>query len=99
MLLLSVQMFINVFMSNPSFLEKTPGSYVQVVKTAYDPATNLGYAVVERYDSYVDGTNHLFWMEPVPFIGQPNVSTDAKPIPYGFQSDAAAFLLANQLAQ
>lgn len=99
MLLAAMQFFIMQFMVNPTYADKVPGYYVQVIHTGYDSINNLTYEVAERYDVYNDGTTHLYWMEPIPFIGKPVVDTTAFTVSHDYKPNQAAEYLANKLAQ
>ena len=59
-------------MGNPTYTQKAPGSYAEIVKTEYDTQNNQTYFVIQRYDvDSFDNSPHMMWMQPRPFPGKP----------------------------
>ncbi len=62
------------FMSNPTYaINNQVGTFVEIVKTQYDPVVNQTYALLVVYQKDLPFQNpYLRWMQPRPFKGQPS---------------------------
>ncbi len=65
--------FIMWYSFNAHYTATTQGSYIEMVRTDYFPASNLTYLTMERYDVNADGSAHPLFYYAKPYNGQPSV--------------------------